>query len=143
MRAPSQVNSGCSSLFATERILSMCDVLVDTSISLESPATTISCTLPQLEMSAHITTREKLPTTSQKSLEIDLERSPPAHNRQAPHHNSRRAYIPHVEKSHIDIPPIEEKPLPRHQERSALNTTTELTTHHERGSTPTKSLRNP
>ena len=32
MRAPSQVNSGCSSLFATERILSMCDVLVDTSL---------------------------------------------------------------------------------------------------------------
>ena len=30
MRAPSRVNSGCSSLFATERILSMCDVLVDT-----------------------------------------------------------------------------------------------------------------
>ena len=31
MRAPSQVNSRFSSLFAIERILSMCDVLVDTS----------------------------------------------------------------------------------------------------------------
>ena len=32
MRAPSRVNSGSSSLFATERIMSLCDVLVDTSL---------------------------------------------------------------------------------------------------------------
>ena len=32
MRAPSRVNSGCSSLFATEGILCMFDVSVDTSL---------------------------------------------------------------------------------------------------------------
>ena len=32
MRAPSRVNSGCSSPFATEGIMSLCDVLVDTSL---------------------------------------------------------------------------------------------------------------
>ena len=45
----------------------------ETSMGSLSPQET--CTLPQLEWSLHITTREKSPTTRQEPLEFDLERS--------------------------------------------------------------------
>ena len=55
-----------------------------TETSLESLAQQETCSLPQLEWSLHITTREKSPTTRQEPLEFDLERSPLAQQNTKP-----------------------------------------------------------
>ena len=48
---------------------------MNTKASMETLTQQQNYTLPQLESSLHITTREKPPTTRQNRLEINLERS--------------------------------------------------------------------
>jgi len=81
-----------------------------TKTSLESLAQQETCSLPQLEWSLHITTRERSPTTRQETLEFNIERSPPAQLYTTSHHNSRGVCIPHVEESPIQTETIEEIP---------------------------------
>ena len=81
-----------------------------TKTNMESLPQQETCTLPQLEWSLHITTREKSPTTRQELLEFDLRGAHQHNNTQASHHNSRGACIPHVEESPIQSETIEEIP---------------------------------
>ena len=75
---PPEINREEATTSSTEIPTTQLEIPMKTETSLETLAQQETCSLPQLEWSLHITTRERSPTTRQEPLEFNIERSPPA-----------------------------------------------------------------